>query len=133
MRGGHGERPLVAGERGAGGEVWFVHGQPVAQDIDVAMAQGPVGVEGLYFLELDLAGGVTGVERGDQPAECGALGGQDEADAQQPADVTGQVACLGERLFQGRQRRSEPAAEFFAGRGKPDPPARPVEDLDAKT
>lgn len=68
----------------------------------------------------------------DEPAERRSFGGEDEADAQQPADVTGQVAGFGERPLQGRQRWSEFPAQRFTGGGEPDPTARPVEDLDAK-
>jgi hypothetical protein len=87
-------RPRVVGERGACGEIRFVDGKPVAQHVDVAPAQRPVGVEGLNLLEPDLAGGVAGLERRDKPAERWALGGEDEADAQQPTDKTGQLAGL---------------------------------------
>ena len=38
VRGGDGDRPLVVGERGACGQIWFVDGKPVAQDVDVATA-----------------------------------------------------------------------------------------------
>ena len=100
VRGGDGERPRVVRERGARGEIRLVDGQPVAQHVDVAPAQRPVGVEGLDLLEPDLAGGIAGLERRDKPAERWALGGEDEADAQQPADGAGELAGLGQRLVQ---------------------------------
>jgi hypothetical protein len=37
MRWGYGERPVVVGEHGTRGEIGFVDGQPVAQDVDVAL------------------------------------------------------------------------------------------------
>ena len=133
MRRGYGERPFVVGEHGTRGEIGFVDGQPVAQDVDVALTQCSVGVEGLDLLETDLAGGITGTECRREPAERRSLGGEDEPDAQQPADVTGQMAGLGQRPFQSRQRGREPSAELFARGSKADPAARPVEELDSET
>jgi hypothetical protein len=52
-------------ERRARGEIWLVDGKPVAQDVDVAPAQRPVGVERLDLLEPDLANGITVMERRD--------------------------------------------------------------------
>ena len=132
MRNGDGERPLVMGEHRARGEIWFVDGQPVAQDVDVAPAQRPVGVEGLDLLEPDLAGGIASLERGNQPAERRPLGGEDEADAQQPTDGTGELAGLGQRLVHSGQRGREVALELLARRGEADPAAGPVEDLDSE-
>src|SRR5690242_19422249 len=60
---------MVVGERGAGGEAGFVHGQPVTQDVDVPVAERPVGVERLDLLAPDLAAGMAGAERRDEPAE----------------------------------------------------------------
>jgi hypothetical protein len=114
VRGGDGERPRVVGERGARGETWFADGQPVAQDVDVAAAQLPVGVEGLDLLEPDLAGGVAGLERRGESAERGAFGGEDETNAQQPADGAGELAGLGQGLVQGSQRGREAAVELVA-------------------
>ena len=69
-----------------------------------------VGVEGLDFLEPDLAAGVPGAEGPDQPAERRAFGRHDEPDAQQPAGVTGQFAGLGQGPVERRQRRRDPGA-----------------------
>jgi hypothetical protein len=77
VRGGDGERPLVVGEDGARGEVRFVDSQPVAQDVDVAPAQRPVGIEGHDLLEPDLAGGIASLESRREPAERRAFGGED--------------------------------------------------------
>lgn len=77
MRGGCGKCPVVVGEHGAGGEIGLVDGQPVAQDVDVALTQCPVGVEGLDLLEPDLAGGIAGLEGRNEPAERRSLSGQE--------------------------------------------------------
>jgi len=68
-----------------------------------------------------------------EPAERRSLGGEDEPDAQQPADVTGQMARLGQSPFQGRQRGRELSAELFARRSEADLAARPVEEPDSET
>jgi hypothetical protein len=132
VRRGDGESPLVVGERGARGEIWLVDGQPVAQDVDVVPAQRPVGVKGLDLLRPDLAGGIAGLELRDEPAERGALGGEHEADAQQPADGDGQLAGVGQRLVHGGQRGLEVPPERLARRRQADPAAGPVEDLDTE-
>ena len=92
-----------------------------------------VGVEGLDLGEPDLAGGVAGLERCDEPAKRWPLGGEDEADAQQAGDRAGQFAGRGEGLVECGQRGREVALEGLTrGREPPDPAASPVEDLDAE-
>jgi hypothetical protein len=129
MRGGDGERPLVVGEDGARGEVCFVDGQPVAQDVDVAPAQRPVGIERHDLLKPDLTGGIAGLEGRREPAERRAFGGEDEADAQQPADGARQFAGVGQGLIQCSERGYEAALEPVARGRQADPAAGPVEDL----
>jgi hypothetical protein len=106
--------------------------EPVAQHVDVAVAQRPVGVEGFDFVEPDLAAGVAGLKDGDEPAERWPLGGEHESHPQQPADRGGQLAGVGQGLVHRGQRGGEAALEFFAGRGEPDPAAGPVEELDSE-
>ena len=130
VRSGNGKRPLIVGERGAGGEIWLVDGKPVAQNVDITPPQRPVGVEGLDLLEPDLATWVTGLERGDEPAERRTLSGENETDAQQPADGTRQLAGLGQGPVHGSQRGHEAALERLARGREADPAAGPVEDLD---
>ena len=132
VRGGHGDRPRVVGEHRACGEVWLVHGQPAAQYVDVAAAQRPVDIEGLDLLEPDLARGIPGLERCDEPAERRPFGGDHKPDAQQAGGCAGQFAGRGEGLVQGGQHGHEVASERFARGREPDPAAGPVEDLDSK-
>jgi hypothetical protein len=68
-----------------------------------------------------------------EPADRRSLGGEDEPDAQQPADVAGQMARLGQSLFHGCQHGRELSAELFALRSEADLAARPVEEPDSET
>jgi hypothetical protein len=129
VRGGDGECPLVVGERGASAEIWLADGKPIAQDVDVAAAQRPVGIEGLHLGKPDLAGGVAGLECRDEPAERGPVGGEHEADAQQPAHRTRQLAGLGQCLIQSSERGLEAAPELFTCWCQADPAAGALEDL----
>jgi hypothetical protein len=81
---------LASGGLGrACGEIWLVDGEPVAQHVDVAAAQRPVGVEGFDFVEPELAAGVAGLKGDDEPAERWPLGREHESHPQQAADRGG--------------------------------------------
>jgi NAD(P)H-binding len=97
-----------------------------------APAQRPVGIEGHDLLEPDLAGGIASLESRREPAERRAFGGEDEADAQQPADGARQLAGVGQGVIQGRQCRHQAALEPIACGREADPAAGPVEDLHAE-
>ena len=92
--------------------------------------QRPVGVEGVDLLGPDFASGIAGLKRRDEPAERWALSGEDEADAQEPADGMRQLAGLDQGLVQGSKRGHESALEALARWRQADPAASPVEDLD---
>jgi hypothetical protein len=132
VRGGDGEDPLVVGEHTARDEVWFVNGEPVAQDIDIAPAQRAVGIEGPDFGKPDLAGRVARLKCGGELAERRPFGGEHEPDAQQPADRPGQLAGLGQNPVQGGEHGGEVPPERFTRWRQADPAAGPVEDLDAQ-